>query len=163
LHFGSPFNGFSFKREYLDRPLPTAAPLLHAVHCEFLESLGFGPSKVRTTSERVRNLIAGELRRGRPSATRVARALGMSRRTLVRRLEREQTTYQSELDALRRELAFRFVPKPELSSHEVANLLGFTHVQGFHRAFKRWTGMTPLQYRGTQDGSARELGPDPEA
>jgi AraC-like DNA-binding protein len=163
LHFGAPFNGFSFSREYLDRPLATAAPLLHAVHCEFLESLGFGPSKTRTTSERVRNLIAGELRRGRPSATRVARALGMSRRTLVRRLEREQTTYQSELDALRRELAFRFVPKPELSSHEVASLLGFTHVQGFHRAFKRWTGMTPLQYRGSQPGGVESIGPDPEA
>lgn len=163
LHFGAAFNGFSFSREYLDRPLATAAPLLHAVHCEFLESLGFGPSKLRTTSERVRNLIAGELRRGRPSATRVARALGMSRRTLVRRLEREQTTYQSELDALRRELAFRFVPKPELSSHEVASLLGFTHVQGFHRAFKRWTGMTPLQYRGSQHAAAAELAPDSEA
>jgi AraC-like DNA-binding protein len=163
LHFAAAFNGFSFSREFLDRPLATAAPLLHAVHCEFLESLGFGPSKMRTTSERVRNLIAGELRRGRPSATRVARALGMSRRTLVRRLEREQTTYQSELDALRRELAFRFVPKPELSSHEVASLLGFTHVQGFHRAFKRWTGMTPLQYRGSQHAAAAALGPDPEA
>jgi AraC-like DNA-binding protein len=163
LHFGAAFNGFSFSREWLDRPLATAAPLLHAVHCEFLESLGFGPSKLRTTSERVRNLIAGELRRGRPSATRVARALGMSRRTLARRLEREQTTYQSELDALRRELAFRFVPKPELSSHEVASLLGFTHVQGFHRAFKRWTGMTPLQYRGSQHAASASLVPDPEA
>ena len=57
------------------------------------------------------------------------------------------TSFTEQLDELRRQLALRFVATPKLPLTEITDLLGFSHVQGFHRAFKRWTGQTPIQYR----------------
>jgi AraC-like DNA-binding protein len=58
-------------------------------------------------------------------------------------LESDGTTFRVELDELRRELALRLVATRSLSLMEITRLLGFSQVQGFHRAFKRWTGQTP--------------------
>jgi AraC-like DNA-binding protein len=147
LHFGASFDGFSFDISLVDRTLTSAVPLLHAVHCEHLEALTDALPEALTTSVRVRQLVASELRHGRPSATSIARKLHMSRRTLVRRLENEGTSFTLQLDELRRQLALRFVAMRTLPLVEITTLLGFSHVQGFHRAFKRWTGHTPLRYR----------------
>ena len=74
----------------------------------------------------------------------------MSTRTLERRLEREGTTFSDLLEDLRRRLALRYVANPAIPLGEIAFLLGFSHTTGFHRAFKRWTGETPLGYRRAQ-------------
>lgn len=166
LSFSQPIDGFSFDARRLDRSLASADPLLHAVHCEHLEGLYTSLPDPITTSLRVRQLIAAELRHGRPSSLSVARKLHMSRRTLVRRLEAEGTSFTDQLEELRRQLALRFVTMRTLPLGEITALLGFSHVQGFHRAFKRWTGQTPLRYRENvetepapqQDVLPRELG-----
>jgi AraC-like DNA-binding protein len=159
LHFGATFDGFSFDAGFLDRPLASAVPLLHAVHCEHLEALGASLVEPLTTTLRVRQLIANALRHGRPSATSIARELHVSRRTLVRRLEGDGTTFRLELDELRRELALRFVAMRTLSLTEITTLLGFSQVQGFHRAFKRWTGQTPLRYRELAEDESNAVAP----
>jgi AraC-like DNA-binding protein len=87
---------------------------------------------------------------GAPTAERVARALHMSRRTMTRKLERERTTFNAELDAVRREMAVERVLDTKVSLAEIAFLLGFSHVESFHRAFRRWTGETPLTYRASR-------------
>jgi AraC-like DNA-binding protein len=150
LKFGARCDGFAFDSQYLDRQLASADALLHAVHCEHLETLVAGLPDQPNLAIRVHQLVAGELRRGRPTAQGVARQLHMSQRTLVRRLEAEGTSFSAELDELRRQLALRFVSTPNLPLSEITNLLGFSHVQAFHRAFKRWTGQTPIQYRESQ-------------
>lgn len=150
LKFGARCDGFAFDVSYLDRQLASADALLHAVHCEHLETLVAGLPDQPNLAIRVHQLVAGELRRGRPTAHGVARQLHMSQRTLVRRLEAEGTSFSAELDELRRQLALRFVSTPKLPLSEITNLLGFSHVQAFHRAFKRWTGQTPIQYRESQ-------------
>jgi len=97
---------------------------------------------------RVRRVVAAELRQGRPTSGIVARRLRMSRRTLVRRLASEGTTFSQLLDDLRRELAVHLMTRAgKLSLFDVAKSLGFGHVQAFHRSFKRWTGSTPCRYR----------------
>jgi AraC-like DNA-binding protein len=154
LTFGASFDGFSFEIRRLDRSLASSDPLLHAVHCEHLEALYTSLPEPLTISLRVRQLIAAELRHGRPSSVSVARKLHMSRRTLVRRLEAEGTSFTDQLEELRRQLALRFVSMRTLPLGEITALLGFSHVQGFHRAFKRWTGKTPLRYRETADTDA---------
>jgi AraC-like DNA-binding protein len=154
LSFGAGFDGFSFELRRLDRTLASSDPLLHAVHCEHLEALYPSLPEPLTISVRVRQLIAAELRHGRPSSVSVARKLHMSRRTLVRRLESEGTSFTDQLEELRRQLALRFVAMRTLPLGEITALLGFSHVQGFHRAFKRWTGKTPLHYRETADTDA---------
>ena len=71
----------------------------------------------------------------------------ISRRTLVRRLREEATTFKTQLDQLRRELALELVVRPELTLLEIASSLRFSQIQGFHRAFRRWTDQTPAQFR----------------
>lgn len=147
LTFDAPHYGFRFPAELAETPLAGADPLLHAMHCELLESLHAALPEPQNVAMRVRELLAGELRRGRPTAVGVARRLHMSRRTMVRRLENEGTSFTEQLDELRHQLALRFVATPKLPLNEITDLLGFSHVQGFHRAFKRWTGQTPIQFR----------------
>jgi AraC-like DNA-binding protein len=105
----------------------------------------------------VRRLVAQELRNGAPTAERIARALSMSHRTMSRRLELEQTTFNAELDAVRRELALDLVRDCSVPLAEVAFRLRFSHIESFHRAFKRWTGLTPAAYRRAGEQAAASL------
>jgi AraC-like DNA-binding protein len=147
LNFDARFDGFSFETSALDRPLASADPILHTAHCEHLDSVFNAAAGPQALAMRVRRLIAAELQHGRPKSTSIARKLRMSRRTLVRQLEAEGTSFTLQLDDLRRELGLRLVARRSLSLSEITSMLGFSHVQGFHRAFKRWTGQTPVRYR----------------
>ncbi len=147
LRFEAPSNGFAFHREYLDAPLPGADPALHAMLCEHVQLTLSHSTQQQTLSGRVRELASKELLQGDPTVFTVARQLRMSARTLARRLEREGTTFSAVLDSLRQELALRYVTHNELAFTEIAFRLGFSHVEAFYRAFKRWTGQTPLTYR----------------
>jgi AraC-like DNA-binding protein len=93
-----------------------------------------------------------ELEGGNPSAVRIASALHMSGRTLTRRLEDEGTTFKDLLDDLRKSLSLRYVGSTDLGLSEIAFLLGFSQSAAFHRAFKRWTQQTPLEYRRARRG-----------
>jgi AraC-like DNA-binding protein len=78
--------------------------------------------------------------------------LQVSPRTLERRLELEGTTFTRLLEEVREGLALRYVGGQDLPLCEVAMLLGFSQTTAFHRAFRRWTGQTPLQYRRSSRG-----------
>jgi AraC-like DNA-binding protein len=71
----------------------------------------------------------------------------MSRRTLVRRLMGEGTSFSQLVSEVRRALALRYARMEGLPISEISVLLGFAQAQPFHRLFRRWTGTTPLQYR----------------
>jgi AraC-like DNA-binding protein len=71
----------------------------------------------------------------------------MSVRTLNRMLAGEGTSYRHLLDQLRHELASRHLANPHISIGEVAFLLGFSELSAFYRAFKRWSGRTPAEFR----------------
>ena len=77
----------------------------------------------------------------------VAERLGMSARTLQRKLHASGTSHQELLDEMRRDLAVRYLREPGMAVCEVAYLLGFSESSAFHRAFKRWTGTTPSEFR----------------
>jgi AraC-like DNA-binding protein len=165
LKFNAPFFAFAFNRAYERAPMPGADSVLHAVHCERVDSLLADLSAARALKTRVRRLIEQEIQYTRGATVpRVARALRMSRRTMSRRLEREGTSFAEELDNARRQLALVYVNDGETPLKEVAFRLGFSHAESFHRAFKRWTGETPLTYRKrTPDdvGSERPTLPSP--
>jgi AraC-like DNA-binding protein len=82
----------------------------------------------------------------------IAQVLGMSRRTLARRLAEENLTFSDVLDRMRADLAKHYLEDPNFSISEIAWRLGFQEVAAFTTAFKRWTGVTPTQMR-TQSGS----------
>jgi len=97
--------------------------------------------------EQVQRLVAEELRGGDPSQERVAKKIGMSTRTLQRRLREEGRTFADLVDGLRCELSQIYLGDARLTVYEVAFLLGFTETSAFFRAFRRWTGRTPQAFR----------------
>jgi AraC-like DNA-binding protein len=100
-------------------------------------------------SDRVRDRLGAQLRDGRPNATAIAASMKMSVRTMNRMLAAENTTYRAVLDQLRCELASRYLADPRTSIGEAAFLLGYSELSAFYRAFKRWTGLTPAEFRAT--------------
>jgi AraC-like DNA-binding protein len=160
LKFGAPFFAFAFSRTYENAPMLGADAVLHAIHCERVDSLLTDLSAARALKTRVRRLIEQEIQYTRGATVpRVACALRMSRRTMSRRLEREGTSFAEELDNARRQLALVYVNDGETPLKEVAFRLGFSHAESFHRAFKRWTGETPLTYRKRPADSDRSSMP----
>lgn len=84
---------------------------------------------------------------GYPSLEQTARRLGMAPRTLRRRLKQEGTRFSDLLETARRRDALRLLDNRKLAAHEVAEMLGYVDAANFTRAFRRWTGQTPTQYR----------------
>ncbi len=136
-----------FPAEALELPQAQADSGLHHIlvrHAEhMLEAVG---TRDRFT-DRVRKLVASELCGGNPGVDHVAELLAVSTRTLHRRLKEEGTTFRRVVDDLRRSLAMRYLAGNWYSIAEVSFLLGFSHVNAFHKAFRRWTDTTPAQYR----------------
>ena len=83
------------------------------------------------------------------SIDRVARNLGMSRGTLYRRLKAEGVTFEEILEAKRRSLAIRYLGLNRISVKAAAYKLGFSDPAAFSRAFKRWTGVSPSEFRAS--------------
>jgi AraC-like DNA-binding protein len=103
-----------------------------------------------TFSETVRWLLAHQLSGGRPDIPAVARELGVSERTLQRRLGSEGNSFQLLLNAVRQERARELLANSALDIDEVAFMLGYGDQSSFFRAFRQWEGETPSSWRATQ-------------
>jgi AraC-like DNA-binding protein len=105
---------------------------------------------------RVRRVIMNGLPDADVTVAHTARQLGMSIRTLQRRLQESGKTFDEVYDSTRRELARRYLADPALSIQETAHLLAFGDLRGFYRAFRRWEGCTPAEFRrrGADAGEA---------
>lgn len=148
VKFGAPCFGFAFNRAYEKAPIMGADPVLHRVHCERVDSQMAALAEWHAVRGRVRRFIQQEIQNTRGASVKaVARAMQLTQRTMSRRLEQEGTSFVDELDHARCELGLAYVAESEVSLKEIAFALGFSHVESFHRAFKRWTGDTPLSYR----------------
>lgn len=96
---------------------------------------------------RLREAIGAELRGGQPNLECIARRLAMSPRTLQRRLADRGVVFNDVLDAMRFDAAKSYLTQADVAGSEVAYLLGFAEPSSFNRAFRRWTGQTPTEYR----------------
>lgn len=134
----------------LDLPVATAdARLLEHLTAYgdiLLARRNAGPRSVRDEVER---LVLPRLSYGVPGIEEIAGDMGISPRTLSRRLERESSSYRAVLEDLRYSLARHYLADRNLPLAEIAFLLGFSDQSGFGTAFRRWAGMTPGQYRQT--------------
>jgi AraC-like DNA-binding protein len=100
----------------------------------------------------VQRVIVSRIAGGDIRTQAVARALNLSARTLQRRLAEEGVTYQALVDRARKDAASRYLGHANLAIGEVAYLVGFSEPAPFHRAFKRWFGVTPERFRQQQRG-----------
>jgi AraC-like DNA-binding protein len=117
------------------------------------EALARKPRKRPSVRSTVEEILSKLLPHGRAMAPEVARQLGMSSRTLSRKLGEEGTSFAEILDQLRAALAKRYLHDKTLPISEIAWLLGYREISSLTHAFKRWTGMTPRRFRSRQLGS----------
>lgn len=111
------------------------------------EALASRPKERASIRSNVERIIPQLLPHGRACASEVARQLGMSPRTLSRKLRDDGVTFVDMLDELRAALAKRYLSDRELPVSEIAWLLGYRETSSLTNAFRRWTGMTPRQFR----------------
>lgn len=109
-----------------------------------LDALG----RRQACAERVRAALIEMLPAGRASAVAVGSHLGLSTRSLHRRLSDEGTSFQAILNATRTELSLHYLRRDDVSIEEISYLLAFRDPNSFYRAFRSWTGMTPREARG---------------
>jgi AraC-like DNA-binding protein len=145
--FMAPAATLTLGPDLLSRPLAADAGLSRIVveHAERL--LQARQRETGDLAARVSRCLAEGLAHGPPSLSAMARQLHMSERSLQRRLEAEGTRFAALVDAVRKDLALRYMADSRLALGEVAYLLGFAEPSPFHRAFKRWTGTTPAAMR----------------
>ena len=150
VRFATGENALILSASLLELPCVGADPSLLAVLDRYAaDRLELAPRSTHL-ADRARAALAEDLRGGEPSVERLASRLKMSVRTLNRALAAEQTSYRKLLDQLRQELAARLFRDNRVAIPEVAFLTGFSELSAFYRAFKRWTGQTPAEFRSRQ-------------
>jgi AraC-like DNA-binding protein len=95
----------------------------------------------------VRRALGSRIASGETRMSSIARQLGMSERTLQRRLAEEGASYQELLEEVRKAAAGRYLEESPLAIGEIAYLLGYSEPAAFHRAFRRWHATTPEDFR----------------
>lgn len=147
-HYGAEATGLVFAPEQLELEPHSSDPylleLLERVAAQCLARRGPGGDDTRG---RVERLIIDALARGTPTVRQVAEALGISERTLARRLATAGTSFGQVLDEIRRDMAVRYLEDPSISLAQIAFLLGYSDQSAFSNAFRRWTGRSPSRFR----------------
>jgi AraC-like DNA-binding protein len=145
LIFGAPQTKLVFDAATMERPLEGANPELarhnDAIADQYLSQLE------HNIQVRVRGVLSQRLANGEPAQEEIAELLNMSARTLQRKLLDCGTTYKQILDDTRHSLALAYLSAPRHSVSDVTYLLGFSASSCFTRAFRRWTGQSPSDWR----------------
>lgn len=161
-HFGCPIlfgaaqDATVFARDALDVRFVTAdggafARVLDGLERQIGQGQGFAP-----LAGELRVAIARQLSGGLPpSVPAIARRLGLSSRTLQRRLDENRTSFGQQLAAVRRTIAVRLLAATDLDTVAIAMLLGFVEPNSFVRAFRAWERTTPARWRERQAGAPR--------
>jgi AraC-like DNA-binding protein len=152
--FGQTFNGVVFDRKLLEASQINGDPELHAAIVSRAEKRVTRMTNDARYADRVRSHILEGAPQGPHDMDVVARALGMSARSLRRRLSEEGTTFREVVDAALGVLAKRLVFDEDGPIEAAAYAMGFSHPSAFHRAFKRWTGATPAATRQSRPPSS---------
>jgi AraC-like DNA-binding protein len=147
LTFRSNRNAVQFDPDYLDRQVAVLPRYVFAVLSAHADELLKSLEDRETMKGRVEAVLAPTLPTGRARIADVANALGLSSRSLQRRLLVEGTSFEDVLDGLRHRLSLHYLSGGTASVSEVAYLVGFSDPAAFSRAFKRWTGRAPREAR----------------
>jgi AraC-like DNA-binding protein len=142
MAFESDFCGLVFARSVLQQPLNVSINSAPQQLQAYLRTSFEG-----NFLEQMRRVINSLLPTGDCTARTVAHCMGYSPRTLQRKLNAEQTSFQQQINQVRCELAISYLQEPQFSITDIGELLGFAELSVFSRSFKRWFGITPSQWR----------------
>jgi AraC-like DNA-binding protein len=145
--FGCPANAFVIESDFLKREVPAADPRLYRILKRYLgRVLNEMPREDDLVAD-VRRLVGEALRDGEPKLLRAAKGVGMSPRLLQRRLKEHGLDFKRMVDDTRHRLALQYIKEQKDTLTQIAFMLGYSDASAFNRAFKRWTGTAPLEYR----------------
>ena len=143
-------NAIVFESDILKRKMPNSDLRLMSIMRICLESLHASQPFTQNLTDRIRNIIRIKLADGYPSLEQVAEAMYMSTSAIQRNLAWEGLSYTDLVEETRRSLAEMYFKQRNLSLSEIAYLLGYSELSAFSRAFRRWTGFSPREYRANQ-------------
>jgi len=147
VQFGAEQNMLLFRGEDLDQPFLTHNPDLLDLVAPQLEAELKEQLAQKSLKEQVKGILKKLLAGQRPRLEHVAAELRISTRTLQRRLLAERLTFQNLMEEARRELARHYLLKSSLEMDQTAYLLGYEDPNSFFRAFHRWEGTSPGEWR----------------
>lgn len=147
LMFGAAYNSLTFSKDDCSIALPTADPALDVLHVEYARAR-LNVLLNGSMTARVRRVLSERLAQGVPSdLDKIAQVVGVSARSLQRRLSNEDMHFSALQDEARLMLAHNFLRNSARSVKYIGALLGFRDQSSFHKACIRWFGMTPGRYR----------------
>jgi AraC-like DNA-binding protein len=158
LRFDAPKNLLVFDAAGIERKLDSGNPEL-ARYNDVIALQHLKRIERDDVQGRVREVLLQRLKGREPSQEEVSERLHMSPRTLQRKLAESGTTYKEMLDDTRHALALAYLSAPQHSVNEVTYLLGFSSGSCFTRAFRRWTGKSPSNWRAGVSASGAEPAP----
>jgi AraC-like DNA-binding protein len=147
IKFRAPRNAIVFRKSDLDLPFITYNAELVAMLSPQIDREVARTKSQLSIASRVKWVLIRLLGGRSPEINDVAKELGMSCRTLQRRITRERTTFRRLISDARRQLARYYLLQPALQLGEVACLLGYEDPNSFFRAFREWEGTTPSEWR----------------
>jgi AraC-like DNA-binding protein len=155
--FGRPANRLIGPREAVDMPLVAADNSVADMYVRQCGKMLRERDRPESCASEVRRVLLSN--RGQvPNEYEIARRLNMSGRTLRRRLMCENTSFRDILDGVRNDFACAYLVETRLSIAEVGTILGFEDAANFRRAFRRWNGCSPQDFRG-KAGAGQIIGP----
>jgi AraC-like DNA-binding protein len=146
VHFDAEVDSFTIARVDADAKLSSANKQIALMHDEMLMKYLI-EIKQGDIVQQVKSIILDNLPDGQVTDKLVASELNLSERSLQRRLHEHQTTFRFLLDSVREMMAKQYIKNPVNQMGDVAFLIGFSEQSAFSRAFKKWTGKSPLAYR----------------
>ena len=152
LLFGQEKSGIVFKKEYLDVRNPDPQPYIKEILARHADKLKIKLEKSKGFQDKVRKIIIENLDSKDVSMEMISNELNLSIRTLYRKLKEEDISYKALLIDIKKQLARAYLQETSFTINDISYLLGFSEASAFHRAFKRWFGMNPSEYR-------RKVGP----
>ena len=145
--FGCGITRMAFSSAHLGHAIPNRNPYVYSAVLKQVNAVLARLQTRRSFSRKVRRLISRQMATDKIDADTLARQCHMSRQTLYRRLKKEGLSFHELVDQVRRDKAVRYVAEDHYALGEIAFLLGFSELSAFSRAFKRWTGTAPAQFR----------------
>jgi AraC-like DNA-binding protein len=147
--YNQPFSGFTFNRKYLGSTICRSKQELEAWLRDSPADLLYLPGRNTTVHAHIRQHLMGELQASMrfPAFDFICDHLHMSSQVVRRRLAEEGSSYQKIKDGVRSDLVRELLANPDLAIADIAQRAGFTEPAALSRAFKKWTGLTPAQYR----------------